>query len=184
MATTALPLAMPEAARPLLPLALWHDLLGLLFVALTLLVACKLAIPRPALPATTLPVADCDLQRETCRLHVPGSGMLELDIAGRIIRPEQPFVVEAVTDRSDVRLLEMVIHGMELEMSSVPFRFQDNGDRAYRVEASLPVCTVRSMTWQMNVLIETDGRRLQWPLRFRTTSEGEDIPQVRAPSSV
>ena len=49
------------------------DLLGLLLTLLALVIAWKLAVPRPAAPVATLPVAACDLQRESCRLTLDDS---------------------------------------------------------------------------------------------------------------
>lgn len=172
MAAATLPLAGPAAPRRLLSPAAWQDLLGLLFVALTLLVAGKLAVPRPAVPVTTLPLAACDLQREACRLRLPDGGSIELAVAGPAISPSQPFVLTGHSDRNDVRLLELAIRGVEQDLSSAPRPFRSAGNGAFRADASLPLCTVSRMTWQLSVLLEADGRRLRWPLRFQTASGG------------
>lgn len=171
MAAT-LPLAGPAAPRRLLSPAAWHDLLGLLFVALTLLVAGKLAVPRPAVPVAALPPAACDLQREVCRLSLPDGGSVELAVAGPAIRPSQPFVLIGHSDRRDVRLLELAIRGIEQDVSGAPRPFQRSGNGFFRTDASLPLCTLSRMTWQLSVLIEADGRRLRWPLRVHTDSGG------------
>ncbi len=114
------------------------DLVGLLLTVLALLVAYKLTRPPPVIPVTDLPAATCDLQREACRLDLPGGASLELHIVGRPIRPNQPFVVEARSDDGALQPLDMALRGVEIEMASPAKAFQPDGHGNYRVETALP----------------------------------------------
>lgn len=144
------------------------DLVGLLLTVLALLVAYKLTRPPPVIPVTDLPAATCDLQRETCRLALPGGKRLELRIVGRPIRPNQPFVVEAQSDDGALQPLDIALRGVEIEMSSPAKGFQPDGKGGYRAETTLPICTVSRMTWEVSVRLEADGQHLRWPLFFVT----------------
>lgn len=144
------------------------DLVGLLFTVLALVVAYKLTRPPPVILVTDLPAATCDLQREACRLALPGGRTLELHIIGRPIRPNQPFIVEVRSDDGVLQPLDMALRGIEIEMASPAKAFQPDGQGNYRVETALPICTVSRMTWEASVQIEAGGERLRWPLFFVT----------------
>ena len=144
------------------------DLVGLLFTVLALVVAYKLTRPPPVIPVTNLPAATCNLQREACRLALPGGRTLELHIVGRPIRPNQPFIVEVRSDDGALQPLDMALRGIEIEMASPAKAFQPDGQGNYRVETALPICTVSRMTWEASVQIEAGGERLRWPLFFVT----------------
>ncbi len=144
------------------------DLLGLLLTVLALVVAYKLARPLPPIPVSELPAATCDLQRETCRLDLPGGRSLELHIAGRPIRPNQPFVVEARSDDGSLQPLDIALRGVDIQMASPTQAFQPDGRGGYRAETALPVCTVSRMTWEASVQLQVGGERLRWPLFFVT----------------
>ena len=145
------------------------DLVGLLLTVLALVVAYKLTRPPPVVPVRDLPTATCDLQRESCRLTLPGGAMLELTVAGRPLRPALPLFV-AARSSGDLMPLTIAIRGIEIEMASATQAFQPDGSGAYRAEAALPLCTVSRMTWEVSVVLETDGGRLRWPLLFTTES--------------
>ena len=119
------PSAPPRSASPAL-----GDLIGLLLTLLALVVAWKLAVPRavPAIP--TLPAAACDLQREDCRLTLGDNSRVDLRIPGRPIVPNQPFVIEASVAGGDVRLLEVEVQGVEVNIGSPPtvFASAEDGD--------------------------------------------------------
>ncbi|UCV27335.1 hypothetical protein [Ferribacterium limneticum] len=144
------------------------DLVGLLLTVLALVVTYKLTRPPPVIPVTDLPAATCDLQRETCHLALPGGGTLELRVAGRPVRPNQPFVIEARSENTTLHPLEVVIRGIEVVMSNTAKPFEPDGQGGYRLETSLPICTVSRMTWEVSVTLEADGEHLRWPLFFVT----------------
>ncbi len=146
------------------------DLVGLLLTVLALVVAYKLTRPAPAIPVTDLPAATCDLQRETCRLTLPGGQSLELRLDGQPVHPNRPFVVEARSDSDSLRPVEISMHGIEIEMSSTAQPFQAIGDGAYRAAAMLPICTVKRMTWEVSVILQAGSERWRWPLVLVTES--------------
>jgi hypothetical protein len=148
------------------------DLIGLLLTLLALVVAWKLAVPRtvPAIP--TLPPTACDLQREGCRLTLGDNARVDLRIPGRPIVPNQPFVIEANVAGGNVRLLEVEVRGIEVDIGSPPTTFASAEDGAYRTQLNLPLCTTSRMTWQMTVLLMIDGRYQRWPLQFHTETIG------------
>ena len=147
------------------------DLVGLLLTVLALLVAYKLTRPAPAIPVTDLPAASCDLQHETCRLMLPGGQSLTLRIDGHPARPNQPFVIEAQSDNTVLRPLEVSMRGIEIDMSSSAQPFQADGNGAYQATTTLPICTVKRMTWEVSVILQAGSERLRWPL-FLTTESG------------
>jgi len=146
------------------------DLIGLLLTALALVVTYKLTRPPPMAPATELPAATCDLQRETCRLALANGQALALRIPERPVRPNQPFVIEARSEGGSLLPLEVSIHGLEVEMSSPGKAFASDGNGGYRAETTLPVCTVNRMRWEVRVVLEANGEHLRWPLLFATES--------------
>jgi len=148
------------------------DLIGLLLTLLALVVAWKLAVPRPAAPIATLPPAACDLQRESCRLTLGDNTRVELRIPGRPIIPNQTFVIEGNVAGGDVRLLEVDVQGVEVDIGTPPTTFISTGNGAYRTQLNLPLCTTSRMTWQMTVLLMVDGHYRKWPLRFHTETVG------------
>jgi hypothetical protein len=159
-----------SADTPSPPAAL-IDLVGLLLSLLALVVAYKLTRPPPAVPVTDLPPAACDLQRETCRLELPGKQALELRIPDRPVRPNQAFVVEARSDGdAQFRPLALAIRGIEIKMDSATTNFEPDGSGGYRVRTYLPVCTVSKMTWEISVVLEADRQHLRWPLLITTES--------------
>ena len=161
------------AATQTLPLpARFADLPGLLLTLLALLVAYKLGVPQPPPPVTSLPTALCDLQRENCRLTLPGNLTVDLKIADRPAVPNQTFVLEAATNDERIRLIKLEMQGLDVEMSGAPIAFDAFGAGFFRTRAGFPVCTVRRMTWQMNVGLTVDNQHLNWPLRFQTESGG------------
>jgi hypothetical protein len=152
------------------------DLIGLLLTLLALVIAWKLAAPRPAMPIPTLPLSACDLQRESCRLTLADATRVDLSIPGRPVVPNQPFVVEGSVAGGDVRLLEVEVRGIEVEIGSPPTAFASADDGAYRTRLDLPLCATSRMTWQMTVLLMIDGRYRKWPLRFHTETVGLHDP--------
>ena len=152
------------------------DLLGLLLTLLALVIAWKLAVPRPAAPVATLPVATCDLQRESCRLtldDVTGIDLrIDLHLPERPIVPNQPFTVEGHVAGSTVRLLAAEVHGVDVDVGTPPGTFSGAGNDTYRALLSLPFCTTSRTTWQMTILLSIDGRDLKWPLQFQTETVG------------
>ena len=161
------PSAPPRSASPAL-----GDLIGLLLTLLALVVAWKLAVPRAAPAIPTLPAAACDLQREDCQLALGKNIRVDLRIPGRPIVPNQPFVIEASVAGGDVRLLEVEVQGVEVDIGSPPTVFAIADDGTYRTQLNLPLCTTSRMTWQMTVLLLIDGRYRKWPLRFQTETVG------------
>jgi hypothetical protein len=148
------------------------DLIGFLLTLLALVVAWKLAVPRPATPIAILPAAACDLQRESCRLTLGDNTRVDLRIPGRPVVPNQPFVIEANVAGGDVRLLEVDVQGVEVDIGTPPTAFASAENGAYRTQLNLPLCTTNRMTWQMTVLLMIDGRYQRWPLRFHTETVG------------
>lgn len=148
------------------------DLIGVLLTLLVLVIAWKLAVPRtvPAIP--TLPLAACDLQRESCHLTLGDNARVDLHIPGRPIVPNQPFVIEANAAGGDVRLLEVDVQGIEVDIGTPPTTFASIENGAYRTQLTLPLCTSSRMTWQMTVLLIIDGHYQKWPLRFQTETVG------------
>ena len=160
------PSAPPRSASPAL-----GDLIGLLLTLLALVVAWKLAVPRAAPAIPTLPAAACDLQREDCQLALGDNIRVDLRIPGRPIIPNQPFVIAADV-AGDVRLLEVEVQGVEVDIGTPPTAFTSLEYGAYRTQLNLPLCTTSRMTWQMTVLLMIDGRYRKWPLRFQTKTVG------------
>lgn len=159
--------ALPRSAS-----AIQGDLIGLLLTLLALVIAWKLAVPRalPAIPS--LPQAACDPQRESCRLTLDDDTRVELRIPDRPIVPNQPFVVEASVAGGAARLLQVEVGGVEVDIASAPAAFAPVASTSYRAQLSLPICTTNRMTWQMTVLLMSDGHYLKWPLRFQTETAG------------
>lgn len=162
--------ASPALARA--PNAGLGDLLGLLLTLLALVIAWKLAMPRPATPVATLPVATCDLQRETCRLTLGDANHINLRIPERPILPNQPFTIEGDVTGSAVRLVAAEVRGVEVDVGTPPSAFSGAGSDTYRTALSLPFCTTNRTTWQMTILLTIDGRDLKWPLQFQTETVG------------
>lgn len=162
-----------KAPRPTFsPSAGLGDLLGLLFTLLALLVAYKLAVPRPAAPVATLPPAACDLQRETCRVQLADNSSIELRIPGRPVVPNRTFIIEGSIAGGKIELLEVDVRGVDIDVSSPPAAFARSAGAHYRAEINLPFCTASRMVWQITVLLLNDGRTLKWPLQFHTETVG------------
>lgn len=153
-----------------LPPRLWQDLFGLLLTLLALIVAAKLAIPRPSPQFTTLPTAQCDPQRESCRLVLPGNLQLDLHLTGNPVSPNQPFNIEITGADPRIRLLSQELRGIEIEMGSPLAAFAADADGNYRSPANIPICTVSSMTWRLAVRLEVAGQYIEWPLLFQTNT--------------
>ena len=168
----------PASTRPpdTVPGGRLSDLLGLLLTLLALVIAWKLAVPRPAAPVATLPVATCDLQRESCRLTLDDATGIDLRIdmhlPERPIVTNQPFTIEGHVTGSAVRLLAAEVHGVDVDVGTPPSAFTGIGNDTYRTLLSLPFCTTSRTTWQMTILLSIDGRDLQWPLQFQTETTG------------
>jgi hypothetical protein len=156
------------AGRHALSLRAGHDLIGLLLTLLALVVAGKLAIPRELPPPIELPPAACDLQRQDCRLALPGGGAIELRLPERPVAPNRAFVVEGRSEGKNVRLLSLSLQGVELGMDGTPATFVPEADGTYRARTGIPLCTVSRMTWRMRVRLGVDGQSYEWPLLFRT----------------
>ncbi len=148
------------------------DLLGFLLTLLALVIAWKLAVPRSTTPVATLPVAACDLQRETCQLTLGDTTRIDLHILERPISPNQPFTIEAHVADSAVRLVAAEVHGIDVDVGTPPSAFSGAGSDTYRTSLRLPFCTTNRTTWQMTILLTIDGRDLNWPLQFRTETVG------------
>lgn len=159
---------MSGAAASSAPLAGLTDLVGLLLTLLALVVAYKLTRPPPVVPVTDLPVARCDLQREPCQLSLPDGELLEVSIASHPVRPNQPFTLTARSQNATLQPLAVAIHGIEIDMGSAAKAFEPDETGGYRVETSLPICTVGRMTWELSVTLQAGNRHLRWPLRFVT----------------
>ena len=168
----------PASTRPpgAAPGGGFGDLLGLLLTLLALVIVWKLAVPRPAAPVATLPVAACDLQRESCRLtldDVTGIDLrIDLHLPERPIVPNQPFTIEGHVTGSTVRLLAAEVRGVDVDVGTPPGTFSGAGNDTYRALLSLPFCTTSRTTWQMTILLSIDGRDLKWPLQFQTETVG------------
>jgi hypothetical protein len=148
------------------------DLFGFLLTLLALVIAWKLAVPRPAMPVATLPVAACNVQRESCQLTLGDATRIDLRILERPIAPNQPFTIEGHVADSAVRLVAAEVHGIDVEVGTPPSAFSGAGNDTYRAMLNLPFCTTSRTTWQMTILLSIDGRDLKWPLQFQTETVG------------
>jgi hypothetical protein len=148
------------------------DLFGFLLTLLALVIAWKLAVPRPAMPVATLPVAACNVQRESCQLTLGDATRIDLRILERPIAPNQPFTIEGHVADSAVRLVAAEVHGIDVEVGTPPSAFSGAGNDTYRAMLNLPFCTTSRTTWQMTILLTIDGRDLKWPLQFQTETVG------------
>jgi len=148
------------------------DLFGFLLTLLALVIAWKLAVPRPAMPVATLPVAACNLQRESCQLTLGDATRIDLRILERPIAPNQPFTIEGHVADSAVRLVAAEVHGIDVDIGTPPSAFSGAGNDTYRAMLNLPFCTTSRTTWQMTILLTIDGRDLKWPLQFQTETVG------------
>lgn len=172
---TALTVPVPaEASQPGPPARLWQDLLGVLFTLLALVIAAKLAIPKALPPATLLPAGNCDLQREDCRLLLPGDLLLEVRLSTRRVVPNQAFTVDVVHADARIRPLAQEIRGIELDMGSPPAAFSADAGGHLRSPARIPLCTTSRMTWRLALRLDVDGKLLEWPLFFQTGTDTGD----------
>lgn len=141
------------------------SLIGLLVLALFLVLAHRLLPGLLSVPAQTLALSNCNLQRDVCVLNLPDGQPLSLSITPRPIPLMQPLSVDVVLGKpADKVAIEFT--GVKMEMGQNRTELALTAPGHYRGSASLPVCTTGRMEWQANLLIEQEGRRLIQPFRF------------------
>lgn len=165
--TVAFPLVATDVAAPVTQAA-WHDLLGLLFTLLVLLVAYKLTLSPQERLATVLPTSDCELQRESCQLSLADGSRFELRIEGETNFATPDFVVRGRSTSTTLRPLSLAIRSLEPDIAGPLQAFSDGGNADFRALASLPLCTEKPMSWLLTVHLDAAGRQLHWPIRFQS----------------
>lgn len=155
-----------------LPIALLQarQLLGLiagLLLALVLVVGYKLApLWLPYQDLDLQPDPRCDLQRENCRVAVPGGGSIELAMGSRPIPLARPFAVEVISRDFTPDRVEIDFTALDMNMGRNRISLAARGDGRHVGEASLPVCITGGMRWQATLLVEHGRQRLAIPYRF------------------
>ena len=146
------------------------DLTIVLAIAIVGVVAYKLS---PLLLAeadlTINPVSDCDLNRQSCSVDLPGGGQVALAFSSSPIPVMQSFGIKAhVVDLGNeaVEAVEIDFAGADMNMGFNRQPLIVSGDGKYTGEAMIPVCTTGRMRWQTTLLIKTSRRQIAVPFLF------------------
>lgn len=156
-----------------MPKKKFHDLLmAALLLALVALLGGAAYLLAPLLRPNAdvaAPLSDCDLNAGPCRAGLPGGGTVELSLSPRPIPSLAPLQLEVKTEGMVADRVEVDLAGVDMNMGyNRPQLAPTTEPGRFFAPASLPVCTTGTMTWQVTVLIRSDGRSLALPFRFRS----------------
>lgn len=120
----------------------------------------------PKADLTLTPVADCDLNRETCHADIPGGGRIELALAPHPIPVVRPLQVTATFSTLTPTKVEVDFQGVVMEMGFNRITLAPDGNGRYKGEATIPVCVTGRMLWRATLTIESDNKRISVPFQF------------------
>lgn len=150
----------------------FHDLLIVALIALLGGAAYLLApLLRPSSDLAA-PLSDCDLNFGPCRAGLPGGGTVELSLSPRPVPALAPLQLEVKTEGVAADRVEVDLAGVDMNMGyNRPLLTPAGEPGRFLGPASLPVCTTGAMTWQATVLIQSGGKSLAVPFRFRSGNQ-------------
>jgi hypothetical protein len=100
-------------------------------------------------PTAIVVVGGCDLRDGPCTAELQGGGRLTLSVTPRGIPTAAPLTF---TITGDVSAEAVVLQGAEMEMGLTRLPVVSGTARGY-----LPVCTRRTMLWQVEVVLSGGG---------------------------
>lgn len=116
----------------------------------------------------TLPLSDCDLNRDTCAARLPDGSRIEFAIDPRPIPTLRPLKLSLTAPGMTPSKVEVDLAGVSMNMGYNRPLLTAVAAGRYEGQATLPVCVSGAMDWQATVLIEDGGRTISIPFRFRS----------------
>lgn len=113
----------------------------------------------------------CDLQKGACSAQVKGLGNLVFEILPREILMNKPFKMTLKVAKDIDAKVWVDFMGLNMNMGYNRPVMKKDGPNHYVTEATLPACTVDSMTWQATVLIRLKNKTYGIPFKFITEKE-------------
>lgn len=145
------------------------DIIGLLLIALVVVVGYKLSpLLLPKSDLTVMPDAQCDIQRQACRVDLPDGGSLQFSVGTQPIPLVKPFAMRVEVKGVSARRVEIDFSGVDMNMGYNRPQLHAQADGVFAGEATLPVCVTGQMAWQATVLVETSAARIAVPFRFQS----------------
>lgn len=120
----------------------------------------------PKADLTLMPSGDCDLNRQSCAVEVPGGGSIELAITPNPIPVVKPLQVAATFTGVAPKLVELDFQGVLMNMGYNRVALAAAGDGRYGAEATIPVCVTGRMQWRATLMVETASQRIAVPFLF------------------
>ena len=110
--------------------------------------------------------ADCDLNRQGCRVDLPDGGHVDLAFAVRPVPVMTSFRVDASISGVDADSVEIDFAGASMNMGYNRKALAASGDGKFVGDAMIPVCTTGRMTWRATLLLTTKRQRIAVPFLF------------------
>ncbi|QWT46217.1 hypothetical protein [Azospira inquinata] len=114
----------------------------------------------------TLPMSNCDLNRNDCRVQLPEGGSLGFRITPRPIPSLKTLDLEVQLTGTPAQKVEVDLAGADMEMGYNRPLLQEVAPGRFTGTGSLQICITGAMHWQATVLVDTGRRHLAVPFHF------------------
>jgi hypothetical protein len=109
---------------------------------------------------TRLPPSDCDLNRESCRIELPGGGMLTAELSPRPLAALQPLTARLTLQGIPAEKVLLTFSGVNMDMLFDPAPLQESAPGQFIGQAALPICVTGPMRWRAEFSITRQHRQL------------------------
>ncbi|MDD3610270.1 MAG: hypothetical protein PHI49_11025 [Halothiobacillaceae bacterium] len=117
--------------------------------------------------------ADCDLQQSRCRADFGDGRSIELSLSPRPIRTLATLRIEVRTQGLNPRGAEVDFSGVEMYMGYNRPKLAPTGEAGvFAAPSMLPLCVEDSMTWHVQVLLDTPEGPVRGIFKLSTTERG------------
>ena len=121
--------------------------------------------------AVTLPLDDCNLQKQTCRRTLPNGGEVEFGITPRPIPLVSPLKLRLKVRGLAVRRAEVDFSGVTMNMGYNRPKLRKIREDLFEGEGFLPVCIRQRMDWEAKVILYLPDEVIAVPFRFETVKK-------------
>jgi archaellum component FlaF (FlaF/FlaG flagellin family) len=110
----------------------------------------------------------CSLQKNACVVTIPQLGQITFEITPREIRMNTPLILRLTADSQKAAEVWVDFLGVDINMGYNRVALKKSEGNVYLGEATLPVCSTGSMTWQATILLKLNDQMFGVPFEFIT----------------
>ena len=114
----------------------------------------------------SLPMSNCDLNRNDCSVALPAGGQLRFRITPRPIPSLKTLDLDVQLTGTPAQKVEVDLAGADMEMGYNRPLLQEVAPGHYTGTGSLQICITGPMRWQATVLVDTGRQHVAVPFRF------------------